>query len=285
MMIDPFNFCVVRVQPMFNDLIISEATGFFYSGIFNNKPNLWLITNWHVLTGRNAENPNKILHTEKALPNRIRIQVLLLNGINEILMHEQFITYYGKNKEALWYQHQDKNLVDIAVLNMGTEFTMLHPLIKGINGLANQDDMAVNIGNDVYILGYPLAFRHFADTPIWKKGSIASEPHLETPDSKHKIVIDATTRSGMSGSPVIMRASTHYLSESGEVKSHPGAARFIGVYASRPPPSLPRGISPQVANYLNTADGRHELGYVYKSGLVGQIILSGIRGPDFGELP
>jgi hypothetical protein len=59
--------------------------------------------------------------------------------------------------------------------------------------------MAIEIGNEVFILGYPLGFTHFVNTPIWKRGSIASEPHIETAETKFRVVIDATTRGGMSG--------------------------------------------------------------------------------------
>src|SRR5271166_3805241 len=87
--------------------------------------------------------------------------------------------------------------------------------------------MAIQIGNQVFILGYPLGFQHFIETPIWKSGVIASEPNLETPESRNRVVIDATTRQGMSGSPVIMRQKTHYLSERGNIIRHPNATRFI----------------------------------------------------------
>lgn len=236
--VDPLNYCVVRIQAMFDDTVISEATGFYYGGTVDGKPNLWLVTNWHVLSGRNASDTNIILHSKSALPNRLRFQLPSSRDdkgreeSSRLFLHEQFAEIYNKQGEALWYQHQEKNLVDIAVLNLGTDFE--GTLVQGINNLAMQNDMAIEIGNNVFILGYPLGFSHFFNTPIWKQGVIASEPHAETLESKGKIMIDATTRTGMSGSPVIMRSKTHYLSESGEIKECPNATRFIGVYASRP---------------------------------------------------
>ncbi len=47
--IDPLNFAVVRLQLLFDDTELGFATGFFYRGILDNKPNYWLVTNWHVL--------------------------------------------------------------------------------------------------------------------------------------------------------------------------------------------------------------------------------------------
>lgn len=147
----------------------------------------------------------------------------------------------------------------------------------GINQAALENDMAVEIGNKIFILGYPLGFSHFMNTPIWKGGIIASEPHLETAGIEGKVVIDATTRRGMSGAPVIMREKTHYVAENGEIKSHVNATRWIGVYASRPNILVPSGLIDE--------DRRAEIGYFFKSSLVIDVIRDGIRGPHFGELP
>jgi hypothetical protein len=151
--------------------------------------------------------------------------------------------------------------------------------VAGLNAKADQNDMKIEIGNDVFVLGYPLGFTFFITTPIWKRGVIASEPHLEIPQSRNRIVIDSTTRSGMSGSPVILRQKTHYISESGEIKQHVNASRVLGVYSSRPI------FSPTSSAVDGLEDVRAELGYVYKAGLIEQIIREGIPGPDYGHLP
>jgi hypothetical protein len=277
---DPLNYCVVRIQTMFNDTMVSNATGFYYGGTVNGRPNLWLVTNWHVLSGRNASKPKIVLHSQKALPNRLKLELLSNKNIDgnelpgQLFLHEKFLDIYDVQNQALWFQHQTKSLVDVAVINLGDNFA--DSLVRGLGECAAQSDMAIEIGNEVFILGYPLGFSHFINTPIWKRGSIASEPHMETPESKDKIMIDATTRTGMSGSPDIMRSKTHYLSESGEIKECPNATRFIGVYASRP---APENVGKDSG--AGDEDKRHELGYVFKSGLVHEIITSGIRGHNF----
>jgi len=277
---------------MFKDTDVSKATGFLYSGIVDGKPNLWLITNWHVVTGRNASNPEKILHSQCALPNRLKIELPSSKNFDgtevsgQLFLHQTFVDIYDGQERARWHQHREKNLVDIAIINLGGSLTdtlkFSDTLVRGINEFTMQADMAIEIGNEVFILGYPLGFSHFINTPIWKRGSIASEPHMETPESKGKIMIDATTRTGMSGSPVIMRAKTHYLSESGDIRSFPNATRFIGVYASRPAPAR---TSETRGEDNEDGDKWHELGYVFKSGFVNEIIKNGIPGPTFGKEP
>jgi hypothetical protein len=227
------------------------------------------------------------LHTKGGLPNKLRLSLILKPDQPEywvlpkpepqFLKHEQIINLYEADGTAVWYQHPLKNVCDVGVLNVGS--LMDRFLINGINTVAQQNDMAVQIGNNVFILGYPLGFSHFADTPIWKRGCIASEPHLETAaaTSGGRIIIDATTRQGMSGSPVIMREKTHYLTENGEITQHVNATRWIGLYASRP--------NIQASVDALEEDRRAEIGYVYKSGAAHKAITDGIRGPNFGELP
>jgi hypothetical protein len=279
--IDPLNYCVVQVQSVFDDTPVAKATGFFYSGILDGKACLWFVTNWHVLTGRNALSPEKILHNQLAIPNRIRFQVPSRIGASgktdedHLHFHEKFVSLYDSGNLAMWYQHPEKNEVDIAVVNVGQDLE--GHLVRGINEPCAEYDMAVEIGNEVFVLGYPLGFSHFANMPIWKRGSIASEPHAETVDSKNRIMIDATTRKGMSGSPVIMRYKTHYLSEDGQVKMRGNASRFIGVYASRPSP----GREP-THDELEAGLSSHEIAYVFKSGCVEETITHGVRGPKYG---
>jgi hypothetical protein len=280
--IEPLNFAVVRLEPLFNDMKLGDATGFFVFGNLDNRPNFWLVTNWHVLSGRNADDPMCILHSQLALPNRLRLSLMLKPDQSEyesrpgqVLFQEQVVELYDADGRAMWYQHPQRNDRDVAVLNYAPHFQRFN--ISGVNELAAQGDMAIQIGGTVFILGYPLGFSHFANTPIWKKGSIASEPNLETPDSKTRVVIDATTRQGMSGAPVIMRERTHYLAEDGQIKTHVNATRWIGVYASRP-------VIRVRASALDE-DRRAEVGYFYKMGCVYEAITHGIRGPDFGDPP
>jgi hypothetical protein len=270
-----------------DDLQISRATGFFYRVLFNDVPSVFLVTNWHVLSGRNSQDPRRTLHSEGAVPNRIVVRLLLdqparPDGAGALVLQRQdkMISLYDADGAANWAQHPVmKNEADIGVLNLGTQLSGFR--IFCANEIANAYDMAITIGADVFILGYPLGFAHFIGTPIWKRGSIASEPHVEAPGIKGRIVIDATTRKGMSGAPVVMRAATHYLTQTGEVKCAPNAYRIIGVYASRP---IVQAMDVDV-DERNEIGPSAEIGYVYKSGLIEEVIKGLSRGPNYGVLP
>jgi hypothetical protein len=65
-------------------------------------------------------------------------------------------------------------------------------------GLQN---IRLETGLDVFVLGFPRGMSGGAEFPIWKRGSIASEPNFDI-DNLPKILIDTATREGMSGAPV-----------------------------------------------------------------------------------
>ena len=268
---DPINMAVTRLRVLNKDSDLGHATGFFFNGAVNGTQVHYLVTNWHVISGRSTVAPHRALH-KNGIPDRIAASLLLRTPPkgheNSLVFQEVLIPLY-RGREPLWRQHSLGPKVDIAVIDLGAATAPYQ--VCGITDHANDHDMAIQIASDICVLGYPHGFAQFLQTPIWKSGTIASEPHQEEKDEPPRFVIDATTRKGMSGSPVILRAKTHYLSESGQVVEKPGAMRFIGVYAGRP---------------TRTADAEAtEIGFVYKSGALEQLIRDGIPGLRYGELP
>ena len=84
----------------------------------------------------------------------------------------------------LWLVYPLGKRVDIAVLPLPEP---LHPqTMYPINVLAN-DDLLVAIGMDVYILGYPFKIAP-PKLPVWKRGSIASEPDLVRMTTNYMLV-------------------------------------------------------------------------------------------------
>jgi hypothetical protein len=81
--------------------------------------------------------------------------------------------------------------------------------------------LRIRIGMDVFILGYPFGAAPPA-FPVWKRGSIASEPDLVRLTTGYYLV-DTASRPGMSGAPVILRSWTNDNVE--------GSVRAITVHA------------------------------------------------------
>jgi hypothetical protein len=82
------------------------------------------------------------------------------------------------------------------------------------------------------VLGYPFGSPP-PGLPVWKRGSIASEPEL-APIGPRYFLIDSASRPGMSGAPVILRSWGAHVKENDAVSMIAGAVtRFVGVYSGR----------------------------------------------------
>ena len=88
----------------------------------------------------------------------------------------------------------------------------------------------------VSIIGFPMGMSAFGKLPIWKTGHIASEPLLDLGEEP-AFLIDATTRGGMSGSPVVLRLNGGYKTRSGNVMMVTSGFRtlFLGIYSGQWP--------------------------------------------------
>jgi hypothetical protein len=118
-------------------------------------------------------------------------------------------------------------------------------------------------GNDLMIVGYPLSSYDGAMLPIWKRGSLATEP-LAAVDGKPMFFVDAASTQGMSGSPVVRRVFGPAAMADLTIKGDAIVVdEFVGVYAGR----------------LGSKDlERVNLGYAWHGVLVDQIISGGVPG-------
>ena len=108
---------------------------------------------------------------------------------------------------------------------------------------------------DVFILGYPMGIGTHR-LPVWKRGSVASEPDIDV-DNLPMFYVDTATSSGMSGSPVIRRDTSGEMEDGSFALGAGTMSRFVGIYSGR--------ITPK---------DRHEahLGIVWKSSVIPEII-------------
>jgi hypothetical protein len=103
---------------------------------------------------------------------------------------------------------------------------------------AKPDSFPIEIADEVFVLGFP--FGHTASksgrqTPIWKKGTIATEPDENYYDNTFgkAFLIDGITHAGMSGSPVIACKRNYMINGTLPDYTHlSNAYAFIGVYSA-----------------------------------------------------
>lgn len=221
--IDAFSLTTVPVSQLANGQAMNCATAF----VWKEGAQHYLVTNWHVVTGRNARTGQ--LETP-AQPDTLR--ALFNIRVGTFGKQQWDIRIRDSENRPLWlaYPGQGRaiDVVVIPLLMKGDEPAMdMYP----INTLTSQP-LNVKIGMDVFILGYPFGSDPPA-FPVWKRGSIASEPDLVRMTTGY-FLVDTASRPGMSGAPVILRSWTNdFLGGSIRAINDKPATNLIGIYSGR----------------------------------------------------
>jgi hypothetical protein len=188
--IDPYSLTTVPLEQCANGNSFGIATGF----IWQRREQHYLITNWHVVAGRNART-GEIETPVQPDMLRAHFNTRVMNFGK--VPHD--IKIRDTNHNPLWYIYPGRQRgCDVVAVPLpipgNDQITNMYP----INALRSDSDLAVRIGMDAYILGYPFGNQP-PGFPVWKRGSIASEPDL-TKLGDGYMLVDTASRPGMSGS-------------------------------------------------------------------------------------
>ncbi|MEO9256769.1 MAG: serine protease, partial [Crocinitomicaceae bacterium] len=226
----------LRMIPFGSDTVMSTGTGFVYE--LNSK--LYLITNGHNVTRVNPGTNERIINSA-AFPIKIKTKAKIVPKDNPNAFTSDFfeIDLY-EDEEFLkpkWFIHPfygykvDVIAIPFASVTEIPEHVKLFP----INKYEFDNEFEIEVADDVFILGYPFDITGGKELPIWKRGTISTEPVIDIEDLP-KFLVDTATRSGMSGSPVIMqRNGFHgFNGKAMTGKEILGMIRlFAGVYSGR----------------------------------------------------
>ena len=240
--VDPLTVTSLLIVPGANDSVLSSATGFVV--MHHERP--FLITNWHVITGRHADT-GELLSSTGAVPD---VFAIFHHSLDRLGNRERRIErLHDTDGNARWLEHPTGKEVDVVALPLqDTNGIKLYPFDLALA----ETDLETLVGMPVSIIGFPFGIEEIAEFPIWKTGHIATEPLWDF-KGRPVFLIDATTRGGMSGSPVVLRRSDGIrITEGGKFTHTSPESRFLGVYASRPDASLELGSvwKPQVVHEI-----------------------------------
>jgi hypothetical protein len=229
----------LRMKFSQTDKIISTGTGFvyLYDDIF------YLITNGHNITGVNPET-KKRLSQHAGIPDRILTKAKTQPGENLIatIPDPFYIDLYrdGDFNNPLWYIHpmHGYNVDVVAIPIISKSEIPGHVKLFALNQFDISEDVYPMVSDDVFVLGFPFDITDNLELPIWKRGSIATEPGYDI-EKLPKLYIDTATRAGMSGSPVIFKR-TGLVEKAGYKKTLDlkdliigTVTGFLGVYSGR----------------------------------------------------
>lgn len=185
---------------MANGLELGTGTGFVV--LHKEKP--YLITNYHVAAGRNPVD-GQPRHRSGAVPDTLRVLHLMpqRQGRIEWQPRDERILETDPDR-ALWLQHpvHGRNVDVVALPLNNTADVELHPY----NLSETVPALKTGPSEGVSIIGFPFGITGGGAFAIWTRGFVASEPDVDLNDLP-SILVDARTRPGQSGSPVISYSS------------------------------------------------------------------------------
>jgi hypothetical protein len=269
--IDSFSRCAVRVTAFYQDERLAVGSGVIAQIASGHE----LVTARHVLSGRDPET-GQPLRLDGGLPNKIEVE-----GCNTKFVVDLYEGSNDPNSDAPRFGvHPRGPQIDVAVLGVDPGHLFI-ALDRSFLIPHQNEQLQLFVSQTCYIIGFPEDIVHRPRPgvilPIWKTGHIASEPNLDW-NAEPKLLIDATTRSGMSGAMVVAR---------NERQQH----RFIGIYTGRcrwrkhgtdqlaatVATTLPE-VKAFVKNYIDELlEDRFtaELGWVFKSNVVEELRRAG----------
>jgi hypothetical protein len=260
----------IHITVRFNEAEIGIGTAFFYTA--GNKD--YLITNWHNVSGRRPwdKKPNS---ESGAIPDnlvvRIPYDVRLQDGVIARRWLPKVLKLYADDEhyKPIWWEHPNHRFTIDAVAIEWAELATTKAVPANAESLA-LEKLSLTAGMDVFVLGYPRGITGGGRFPLWKRGSIASEPDVNI-DNLPKVYIDTATREGMSGAPVYAQEAGFWAPEGKKFpdegvfgKGH----RFIGIYSGRV------GNDPFLA----------QLGIVWKEEAIQEIITAAHPGTSSFQL-
>jgi hypothetical protein len=211
---------------------LSTATGFIVSKDGVN----YLVTNWHVLAGRNNVT-GELLSPTGAEPDAVGVIHNATGGLGRSVETVEPLWTPDEPDEVdrtrRWTGHPDGSHVDVAVLPLTqtTEVAIYPHELRH----AGMPEVAIEVTTDVAVVGFPFGLTHAKKLAIWTRGIVATEFEVDY-DNRPCFLIDARTRAGQSGSPVIYfhdgTGNTRYKNGAFSVGNGP-VTQFLGIYSGR----------------------------------------------------
>lgn len=208
-----------------NSHFIGSATGF----VVDTKCGHVLVTNWHVVAGRDP-NTDKVLSPTGALPDSIGIWHNQKKMGRWKLVHEGL---YDSGGSRRWHEHPvHGRLVDVVALPIKPDEEVVfypHDIHAG-------QDIRVTPAEPVSVVGFPFGNTSTGSAgdllAIWATGFVASDM---APDwnGLPAFLVDCRGRPGQSGSPVLARRPAGYVDHADLHHFDKAGTRFMGVYSGR----------------------------------------------------
>ncbi|MBI4966934.1 MAG: trypsin-like peptidase domain-containing protein [Rhodospirillales bacterium] len=262
------------------ETILGCATCFFYK---QDERYIYLVTNWHVVTGRNPMAPN--ISNSGAIPTHLRLRLHKNVGDGKISLSQKLLCLFNINDQdgnsPKWLEHpKHRYNIDVVVLRIEKESSfMSNVFFRCISEYSHfEERYAESAMDDIIVIGYPWGLDGGDRVlPLFKRGSIASEPTIDY-NGLPQFLIDCKTTKGMSGAPVICLHKGIWSPTEKESDAVVGTVeKFSGIYSGR-------WHAKEFGEHTKATDEITEIGIVWKKAVIEEIIQGGVFGTEICKL-
>ncbi len=208
---------------------LSSATGFWC----NFKNQIFFVTSWHVVSGRNFETNKPVDSKTCALPGELVIHGHVKPDHASHKPYELTIALYDESNNPKWQEHpQYRSKVDVVAIHVKSNKLNGYNIYCVDIDSELEKNVQINVMDQAFVTGYPLEASTTPNKfPIYKSGIIASEPMIF--NTEPRFYIDGKTKKGYSGSPVVLKQSNPTQQESKINGFTHERLDFIGIYSGR----------------------------------------------------
>jgi hypothetical protein len=159
---------VTKLELLARDQIIGNATGFFLKG----ETGWTIITNWHVLAGRDVAN-GQPRHQSGAVPDQCRFHTCTIPGEQLVWVAHSVNLGDPLAGTASWFEHPTEGqAIDVGILPINA--TSVGHAKNLLDPSGHDSNMFIDLGAELFLPGYPLGLTAAGKMAIWKRASLAS---------------------------------------------------------------------------------------------------------------
>jgi hypothetical protein len=246
--INRLTICSVMLEMCFGERVLAKGTGWFW----RQPDGVALVTAWHNFSGLH-HTIRRPISPRGGLPDRVRYRYMATTP--QTFQDAEIPLYLDDERtQPRWFVHPVcGSYLDMAFLLLN----MKGGDVACVNDSITLMKEAARPAYDVFAVGFPQGVRTVNVFPVWKRGSIASDPDLPV-EGHPKFYVDMAGRGGLSGAPVyrIQKGVVFDQTPTGPSIGFGEKTEFLGLYSGRAADQLP----PESRTGEST-----DLGFVWRS--------------------
>jgi hypothetical protein len=255
---------------------MASATGFFWR---NSSGKLFLVTNWHVFTGRNHKTPKEAPNLRIPKSVQIVLHDKIASHENSVQLSKTSTIEFEINDEhgnsPKWIEHNlYRHQIDLVAL-MVDEGKLTNFIFRVLSDIGGWDRRLLpEVMSETFVVGFPWGLGGGGRAlPLYKRGSVASEARINA-EGLPLFYIDCWATSGMSGSPVIVRQHGFWNPDEtgiGEEAFIGTVSNLVGIYSGRLVP-------------ISKLEATSEIGKVWRIEALNELVENGEQGISLDQI-